>query len=84
MVAKWCNFLQEFRPDVLEKLAHAMAEARGANLTPEAHGLRRRNARRRKLKSQADWIEFRNSKASRASKSVGGAGSALIAERIWT
>jgi hypothetical protein len=47
-----------------------MAEARGANPTPEAHGLRRRNARRRKLKSQADWIVFRNSKASRAVKAL--------------
>ena len=31
-VAKWCNLLQEVRPDVLEKLARAMAEARGVKL----------------------------------------------------
>ena len=34
-VAKWCNLLQEVRPDVLEKLARAMAEARGVKLPPD-------------------------------------------------
>jgi hypothetical protein len=34
-VAKWCNLLQEVRPDVLEKLARAMAEARGFKLPPK-------------------------------------------------
>ncbi len=34
-VAKWCNLLQEVRPDVLEKLARAMAEARGVKLPPK-------------------------------------------------
>jgi hypothetical protein len=33
-VAKWCNLLQEVCPDVLEKLACAMAEARGVKLPP--------------------------------------------------
>ena len=34
-VAKWCDMLQEVRPDVLEKLARAMAEARGVKLPPK-------------------------------------------------
>jgi hypothetical protein len=34
-VAKWCELLEEVRPDVLEKLARAMAEARGAKLPPK-------------------------------------------------
>jgi len=34
-VATWCNLLQEVRPDVLEKLARAMAEARGVTLPPK-------------------------------------------------
>jgi hypothetical protein len=31
-VARWCELLEEIRPDVLEKLARAMAEARGVTL----------------------------------------------------
>ena len=34
-VAKWCDLLEELRPDVLEKLARAMAEARGVKLPPK-------------------------------------------------
>jgi hypothetical protein len=34
-VAKWCDMLQEVRPDVLEKLARAMADARGVKLPPK-------------------------------------------------
>ena len=34
-VAKWCDLLEEVRPDVLEKLARAMAEARGIKLSPK-------------------------------------------------
>jgi hypothetical protein len=34
-VAKWCDLLQEVRPAVLEKLARAMAEARGVKLPPK-------------------------------------------------
>jgi hypothetical protein len=34
-VAKWCDMLQEVRPDVLEKIARAMAEARGVKLPPK-------------------------------------------------
>jgi hypothetical protein len=34
-VAKWCDLLEEVRPDVLEKLARAMAEARGVELPPK-------------------------------------------------
>ena len=34
-VAKWCDMLQQLRPDVLEKLARAMAEARGVKLPPK-------------------------------------------------
>jgi hypothetical protein len=34
-VAKWCTLLQEVRPDVLERLARAMAEARGVKLPPK-------------------------------------------------
>ena len=34
-VAKWCNLLEEVRPDVLEKFARAMAEARGVKLPPK-------------------------------------------------
>lgn len=34
-VARWCDLLQEVRPDVLEKLARAMAEARGVKLPPK-------------------------------------------------
>src|ERR1700688_4213159 len=55
-------------------------DGRGARsqATPEAHGLRRRNAGRRKLKSQTNWIAFRNFKASRASKGFGGVELGLI------
>ena len=34
-VAKWCELLEEVRPDVLEKLARAMAEERGVKLPPK-------------------------------------------------
>ncbi len=34
-VAKWCDLLEEVCPDVLEKLARAMAEARGVKLPPK-------------------------------------------------
>ena len=34
-VAKWCDLLQEVRRDVLEKLARAIAEARGVKLPPK-------------------------------------------------
>jgi hypothetical protein len=34
-VAKWCDLLEEVRPDLLEKLARAMAEARGVKLPPK-------------------------------------------------
>ena len=34
-VARWCDLLEEVRPDVLEKLARAMAEARGVKLPPK-------------------------------------------------
>lgn len=34
-VAKWCDLLVEVRPEVLEKLARAMAEARGVKLPPK-------------------------------------------------
>ena len=34
-VAKWCDLLEEVRPDVLEKFARAMAEARGVKLPPK-------------------------------------------------
>ena len=34
-VAKWCDLLNEVRPHVLEKLARAMAEARGVKLPPK-------------------------------------------------
>jgi hypothetical protein len=33
--ATWCDLLQEVRPDVLEKIARAMAEARGVKLPPK-------------------------------------------------
>ena len=34
-VAKWCDMLQELRPDVLEKIARAMADARRVELPPK-------------------------------------------------
>jgi len=34
-VAKWCDLLEGARPDLLEKLARAMAEARGVKLPPK-------------------------------------------------
>ena len=34
-VATWCDVLDKDRPDLLEKVAHAMAEARGAKLPPK-------------------------------------------------
>ena len=34
-VERWCDLLEEVRPDVLEKLARAMAEARGVKLPPK-------------------------------------------------
>jgi hypothetical protein len=34
-VATWCDMLQEVHPDVLEKLARVMAEARGVKLPPK-------------------------------------------------
>jgi hypothetical protein len=34
-VATWCDVLEEFRPDVLEKVAQSMAEARGVKLPPK-------------------------------------------------
>ncbi len=34
-VATWCDLLAEVRPDLLEKIAHAMAEARGVKLHPK-------------------------------------------------
>ena len=34
-VAQWCELLEEIRPEVLEKLARAMAEARGVKLPPK-------------------------------------------------
>ncbi len=34
-VSKWCDLLDEVRPGVLEKLARAMAEARGVKLPPK-------------------------------------------------
>lgn len=34
-VARWCDLLQEDRPDLLEKIARAMAEARGLKLPPK-------------------------------------------------
>ena len=34
-VERWCDLLEEVRPDVLENLARAMAEARGVNLPPK-------------------------------------------------
>ena len=34
-VARWCDLLEDVRPDVLEKLARAMAEARGVKLPPK-------------------------------------------------
>ena len=35
VVARWCDLLEDVRPDVLEKLARAMAEARGVKLPPK-------------------------------------------------
>jgi len=35
-VAKWCDLLEEVRPDVLEKFARAMAEARGVKHPPSS------------------------------------------------
>ena len=34
-VATWCDVLDKVRPDLLDKVAHAMAEARGVNLPPK-------------------------------------------------
>jgi len=34
-IATWCDLLAEVRPDLLEKVAHAMAEARGVTLPPK-------------------------------------------------
>src|SRR6266568_2329116 len=34
-VATWCDLLAEVRPHLLEKVAHAMAEARGVKLPPK-------------------------------------------------
>jgi hypothetical protein len=34
-VAKWCDLLDDFRPDLLEKIARAMAEARRIKLPPK-------------------------------------------------
>ena len=34
-IATWCDLLAEVRPDLLEKVAHAMAEARGLKLPPK-------------------------------------------------
>ena len=34
-VAMWCDLLDEVRPDLLEKIARAMAEARGIKLPPK-------------------------------------------------
>jgi hypothetical protein len=34
-VATWCALLEQVRPDVLEKLARAMADARGFKLPPK-------------------------------------------------
>lgn len=34
-VAAWCDLLAEVRPHLLEKVAHAMAEARGVKLPPK-------------------------------------------------
>ena len=33
-VERWCDLLEQVRPDVLEKLARAMADARGVKLPP--------------------------------------------------
>lgn len=34
-VATWCDLLDNFRPDLLEKIARAMAEVRGVKLPPK-------------------------------------------------
>lgn len=34
-VAEWCELLEEVRPNVLEKLARAMADERGVKLPPK-------------------------------------------------
>jgi hypothetical protein len=34
-IARWCDLLQEDRPDLLEKIARAMAETRGVKLPPK-------------------------------------------------
>jgi hypothetical protein len=34
-VATWCDLLGEVRPDLLDKIAHAMADARGVKLPPK-------------------------------------------------
>ena len=34
-VATWCDLLDEVRPDLLEKIARAMAEARGVKVPPK-------------------------------------------------
>ena len=34
-VARWCDLLQQDRPDLLEKIARAMADARGVKLPPK-------------------------------------------------
>ncbi len=36
-IATWCDLLREDRPDLLEKIARAMAEARGIKLPPNLH-----------------------------------------------
>ena len=35
VVARWCDLLQEDRPDLLEKIARTMADARGVKLPPK-------------------------------------------------
>ena len=34
-IAKWCDLLDKARPELLEKVARAMAEARGVKLVPK-------------------------------------------------
>ena len=34
-VASWCDLLDKVRPDLLEKIARAMADARGVKLPPK-------------------------------------------------
>ena len=35
VVARWCDLLEEDRPDLLEKIARTMADARGVKLPPK-------------------------------------------------